>query len=177
MAARPKTCEDRTVMAKPALTSLILVVALVHCGPGPAVTPGALVAPGTPGSEPSDAVERPSKSADIRTGRWPAAGKPAMCEHRIHENSGILRPEVERAIDRQSIAACARRYKSTEPVVELSFAIAEDGRIVIPHARGVDYTLAACIERAVEDTCVAIVVDDRDKPISVSFTIEMYLTP
>ena len=148
------------------------------CGPGPITRPlpGSGTPTGGPAGESSDSVERMEKPSTNRGPRWPRAGKPVLCEQRIPETSGRLQREVERAIDRRGIRDCSRRFKSTEPVVELSFTVAEDGRIVIPHAKGVDYMLAACIERVVEDACVGMIVDERGEPIAVPFTMTLYLT-
>ena len=157
---------------------------LASCGPGPARSSplgspasGPSLAPSTGHPESlSDTVTRRQTPADIRTSRFPRAGKPALCEEHLAETRGDLERQVERAIDRRAIASCHQQFATTEPVLELSFVVAEDGRIVTPHARGVDYMLAACIERAVTDACVGTIVDDRDQPVALSFTIEMYLT-
>lgn len=106
-----------------------------------------------------------------------------MCEVRLAATSGDLHRAVERAIDRRAIRDCHRQYLRTarpdavkEGPVELSFTVGEDGRIVVPHARSIDYMLDACIERAVEDTCVGMIVDEYGQPHAVPFTIDMYLS-
>lgn len=164
------------------LLAVIFISVTVACGPGPARpgTGGVSTSPGKtalpPGAERSDTIEREEKRADINTPRWPRAGKPALCEQRWPETSGDLDREVQRAIDRRAVSECARRYRTDRTVVELSFTVAEDGRIVLPHARGIDFSVAACIERAVEDSCVGIIVDRNNTPVAMSFTLEMYLS-